>query len=374
MMPASRLRILHVVYNLIHGGTEGQCARTVLEMAKRGHFQRVAVTRREGCHVEAVERVAGCVFETGICKMLSLKTLRGVRGLARYVRRERIGVVHCWDADAAIFGGIAARLAGRPYITSRRDLGQIYPAWKLRLMRWADGGARAVVVNADAIRKKLVAAGLPAAKLFAVPNMLDVAEFDRLAAEPFPIESRLPAGRRMVMVSRFDPEKDFGVAVEAFGRLAPRHKDVSLVLAGDGRERGAVERRVHEMGLSDRVVFPGDITEVPSLLRLCHVGLLTPRANEGLSNSILEYMAAGLPVVATDCGGNGELVKDGKTGFLALARDAGAIAGAVEKLLLDPDKARAMGARGRRRAAERYRPDVVAGALERLYASVARGS
>lgn len=309
-------RILHVVYSLIRGGTEGQCARLVLALSARGHSQRVAVFRCEGFFLEPVEHACGPVYGTGIRRMASVETVCRIHDLKKKIRDEGIELVHCWDADAAIFGSIAARWAAVPYITSRRDLGQIYPWYKVWLMRRADLAARRVTVNAEIIRRKIEAEGVPTANITAVPNLLDVAEFDDLASRPFSRTASLPAGRLLVMVSRLDREKNVEVAIQALSILSIRYPDVHLVIAGDGPEKKGLLELSESLGLGRRVIFLGDVQEVPALLKGMEIGLLTPSSNEGLSNSILEYMAAGLPVAATDCGGNGELVKGGETGFL----------------------------------------------------------
>lgn len=358
-------RVLHVVYDLIRGGSEGQCARVAMAL---GH--RVAVTQRNGFFLEAVERACGPAFETGIRHMASLDTLRRVRRLAGFIRRERFDLVHCWDADAAIFGSAAARWAGVPCITSHRDLGQIYPARKLRLMTWADRSAAAVVVNAEAIRQGLVAGGFPEAKVRVVRNLVDLAAFDALASKPFPRRAELPSGRLIGMVARLDPEKDVGTLIRAMARLVSSYRDLFLVIAGDGPERPKLEALLRQQGVDARVVFLGDVNDVPSLLAHLEIGVLVPSANEGLSNSILEYMAAGLPVIATDCGGNRELVDDASTGFILPPGDDAALAAALMRLLDNSALAKEMGARGRRRVESDFAQSAVLARWVELYESV----
>lgn len=347
--------VLHLVYNLIRGGTEGQCARVAMEMHRRGYPHRVAVFRREGFFLEAVERACGPVFGVGIRRMARLETWKELRRLARYLRTHQFHLAHCWDADAAIFGSLAARMARVPFVTSRRDLGEIYPGYKLWLMSRADRRAAAVVVNADAIREKLLARGLPAQRVVKIPNLLDLNEFDELSRQPFSGRERLPHGRLVGYVTRLDPEKDVGTAIRAVFRLGLEFPDVYLVVAGSGPEREALERLAGELaaasgkpGLRNRVVFLGEVTDVPAFLRHIEIGVLTPSRNEGLSNAILEYMAASKPVVATDCGGNREVVQEGVTGRLVPPRNFEAVAASLRELLRNPDLGARCGAEGRR--------------------------
>lgn len=362
--------VLHLVWNLIRGGTEGQCARTALALAKEGWTQRVGVLRREGYFLDAIERACRPVFELEIQHLLRPKTVAEVQRLARFIRGQKIALVHAWDADAAIFGAAAATLARVPLITSRRDLGEIYAPRKLLLMRMADWRARAVVVNAQAIAEAPACKHIPREKIRRIPNLLDLEEFDQRANKPQQPVPVLPPGRRVAMVARLDPEKDAGTLLRAVPRVAEVHPDVRFVIVGDGRERAALEATAANLNISSRIVFAGECNEVPALLAQCEIGTLVPNSNEGLSNTVLEYMAAGLPVVATDCGGNRELVEEGRTGFIVRPGDASALADRLIALLSDKTTARAYGAAGRAATEKKYRPSIIAAQFASLYREV----
>jgi glycosyltransferase involved in cell wall biosynthesis len=324
------------------------------------------VSRREGFFLEAVEKACGPVFEMNVRHMMGFDTLREVQRLARHLRDDHIELVHAWDADAAIFGSWAARLAGVPFITSRRDMGQIYSRHKAMLMRQADRGARAIVTNADAIRKRLLRGRKLADKVHVIPNILDVDEFDRIAAKKWASAKWLPPGRRVVMVSRLDAEKDGATFLRAAARVET--PDAVFLVVGDGMERHALNELSRSLELGGRLSFLGNVQDVPALLRECHVGVLVPKKNEGLSNSILEYMAAGLPVVATDCGGNREVVEHGVTGHIVPCGEAAAVANAIDAILQNGTHRRARAAR--RRVEARHRPDVVVARFAQLYRDV----
>ena len=309
-------KVVHLVYDLIRGGTEGQCARVAMGLARQGLSHRVAVFHRRGYFVEAVEAACGPVREVAIRHLARPSTVREVARLARWLREEQVDILHAWDADAAIFGQFAAQLAGVKFVASRRDLGQIYPWHKMVLMRRADRTAVRVVANAEAVRTHFIAQGVPAGKIEVLPNLMDLEDLDAQALRPFSQAGRLPPGRRLAVVNRLDPEKNTGLLIEALARVRKTMPDAVLVVAGDGREKSALQSKAAALGVGEAVCFLGEITEVPALLRLCEAGALVPNRNEGLSNTILEYMAAGLPVLATDCGGNRELVRDGETGRL----------------------------------------------------------
>jgi glycosyltransferase involved in cell wall biosynthesis len=240
------------------------------------------------------------------------------------------------------------------------------------MMRRADRAAAAVVVNAKAIREVAIAQGVAGEKICTIPNLLDLVEFDELSARDAGWESRLPVGPRVVMVSRLDLEKDAGTLIQAAAHAAEQRRDVSFVLAGDGPDLPALRSLAAQLGIGRQVMFLGDVKDVPSLLRSCQVGALLPKANEGLSNSILEYMAARLPVVASDCGGNRELVSDGDTGFIVPVGNADAAAKALMQILEDPARAQSMGCAGRDVVKQHHVPDVVVDQYADLYRTVDR--
>jgi glycosyltransferase involved in cell wall biosynthesis len=367
-----RPSVVSLVWNLIRGGTEGQCARVAMGLAARGAKHRVAVFRREGFFLDAVEAACGPVFHLDIRRLLASATLAHTRRFSMWLRDTGVDILHTWDADAAIFGSLAARWAGIPLITSRRDLGEIYPRHKVWLLHRADRAAAAVVANAGAIADRFSDGGLPRGKVRVIGNILDLEEFDQLAIAAPP--RTLPSGRLVGLVARLDPEKDVASFVRAAGRVLAECPDVQAVIAGDGPERGALERAAVDTGFSDRIHFLGDIPWVPALVRRLAVGVLTPIRNEGLSNTLLEYMAAGIPFVATDCGGNRELSDAGRCGRIVAAGDADALARALIELLSRPDEGASMGRSGRCRIELQHRPSTVCEAFAELYRDVLRAA
>lgn len=362
--------VLHLVWNLIRGGTEGQCARTALALAGQGWTQRIGVMRREGFFLDDIERACRPVFVLEIEHLLRPRTFGEVRRLARFIRGQNISLIHAWDADAAIFGAAASVLARVSLITSRRDLGEIYAPRKLALMRLADRRARAVVVNAKAIADAAACGHIRRDKLRIIPNILDAAEFDQRAQTPvYPVPA-LPEGRRIAMVARLDPEKDVGTLLRAIPDVAKPHPSAHFIIVGDGRERSALESLARQLAISDNVTFVGECNAVPALLARCEIGVLVPSRNEGLSNTILEYMAAGLPVVATDCGGNRELVEEGETGHIIRVGDSIALADKINILLNDPLTAKRYGRQGRALVESNHQPTAIADQFAALYSKV----
>lgn len=366
-MPSESPRVLHVVWNLIRGGTEGQCARVAMELARRGGAHHVAVFRREGFFLAPVEQTCGPVMQVGIPGLFTPAVSRAIGNWADRIREGRYDLLHTWDADAAIFGQFAAQRAGIPLITSRRDLGQIYPWYKRALLRRADARAVAVVANATAIVDHFAKREPARGKFRVIPNILDLPEFDALSARPLPFPLRWNADETVVMVARLDAEKDHATFLRAAARVLARRPGAEFLLAGDGVERANLERTANALGISSRVYFLGDVTDVPALLRHAAIGALTPSRNEGLSNTILEYMAARMPVVATECGGNRELVDPPRGGCVVRPGDDEGLSNELIRLLENPSRRKEMGAHNRARVEKNHQPAAVADQFAALY-------
>jgi glycosyltransferase involved in cell wall biosynthesis len=144
-------------------------------------------------------------------------------------------------------------------------------------------------------------------------------------------------------------------------------------VAGEGEDRPVLEQTIREKQLTDRFSLPGALPDIPAFLAGLDVAVLPSRA-EGMSNALLEYMAAGRAIVATAVGGNRELVRDGVHGLLVPAGDAGALARAVGRLLDDSDLPRRLGAAARRRAQECYSRGAMVRRFEELYLDLFRAA
>lgn len=200
-----------------------------------------------------------------------------------------------------------------------------------------------------------------------IPNGLETERF----ASAAPAED-LPAGRRILWVNRLDPQKGFPVALRAFVRLAAEFPDLSLVVAGDGRDREAIAMLSSEEAA--RVVMLGTVSHdrVPAYHAACEVLVSPALGQESFGIVLVEAMAAGLPVVASDIPGYREVVRDGTEGLLVPPGDPGALADAVRWILADPDLAARFGKAGRERAAA-FSWDRVVPRLEAVYERAARG-
>ena len=336
------MKVLSLVYDLIGGGTEGQCARVAMAHAQQGVEHQVAVMRRKGFFLQAVEEHCGPVYHFDIQKMISLDTTQKIKALAKYLVDEQIDLLHGWDMDAAIFGYPAARRAGIPFLASRRNMADMLPPHKSFMLKRIDRAAAGVVVNAEAIQNRIASWGCPEGNIHVIPNILDIEDFDlkftiREKTEPPTIG----------LVCRLEPEKDVPCFLRAAAQLMKTHPAVQFEIVGEGSESASLEHMANDLGLAGHLRWLGAQDNVPEILAHWSVGALVPSKNEGLSNAILEYFAASIPCVATDNGGNRELIEKSGAGAVIPVGDADKLAQVWASWLDDNSATSSLGELGR---------------------------
>lgn len=273
--------------------------------------------------------------------------LRAPVVIARAVRQLRAsgaGVVMTNGYSAEIVGRIAARLAGVPVIQWKHNIGHLgrfglRDRWTERLLRPLR--ARVLAVSHAQVDYLTGFLKIPRSRIGCVRNVLEPS----FAVPSGGSRTGVPV---VICVAGFRPEKDHATLLHAFRAVVDTRRAV-LRLVGDGPERPAAEALARSLGLSDSVEFLGNRSDVESLLADADVFVLASYAVENLPFAVLEAMAAGLPVVATDVGALAELVVDGVTGALVPPRSATALGAALTDLLADPSRAAALGLAGRAR-------------------------
>lgn len=211
------------------------------------------------------------------------------------------------------------------------------------------------------IAANLAARGIPADRILLLPNAVDLGRFRADATQKEETD-----GTRFVFVGRVVAEKGLPQLIEAFSRIAPLHPGAVLDVVGDGPLLPALQRQVKAMGIHDAVNFLGHSDNVVAILQQADYGVLTSRI-EGLSNTLLEYMASGLPVVASRISGNEDFVKHGSNGWLYDAGDVDALTECLRQAAgQGPLERAALGREARQAVAQRAALDLV---LDRLLAA-----
>jgi PEP-CTERM/exosortase A-associated glycosyltransferase len=230
-------------------------------------------------------------------------------------------------------------------------------SWKYRLVRsletWVCRKSDHVIVICDGLRKDLIQRGIRPEKISTVPNGIDIEEFpDCPPDQELKKKLYLQGNSVIAFLGSFYRYEGLDLAVDAFARLAQKHKNWILLLVGGGEMESSLKEKAHSLGLGDRILFPGRIPHdrIPGVYALSDI-LVYPRHSMRLTDTVtplkpLEAMAMRKAVVASDVGGHRELIEDGVTGVLFPAGKADALADSVEKLLTDDATRRAIAQRG----------------------------
>ena len=283
--------------------------------------------------------------------------------LGRHLRERRMDIAHAFDFYSNLTLLPAARLARIPVVIgSQRQLGDLLTPSQSRaqtmMFHWCD----AVVCNSSAAAKRLVEEGLPEDKIKVIWNGLGPEAFATTA----PALPRRPGGLRVGMIARMNSSaKNHSLLLRAAARLQGKLQNIEFVMVGDGPLRPRLEQETASLGLQDRVHFLGDRRDVPAILASLDLTVL-PSDSESLSNSIIESMAAGVPVVASEVGGNPELLTR-ERGKLVPAGEETNLAEAMGALLQNEALRTQMGQNCRRFALENFTIEKMRSEHEQLY-------
>jgi L-malate glycosyltransferase len=356
------------------GGTETQA----VELARRLDPKRYALTigclRREGPLLEHLKDAPVEIMEVDLGGGIdSPSGLLRIVKLALFLRKQRFQILHAHDLWSNIVGMAAAILARTPVsITSQRDLSHDawYGTYRRKVLRFLQRRSSLILTNAKAIRDGLIQHDhLPPDKVCVIYNGVDLDRFH----VPADREHNFPGstGNKLIVLvgNMITDVKGHEVLISAAPEVVQAHPTTKFVLVGEGSKRTEFEQQVKELGLQANFLFLGRRGDVPAILACCDIAVL-PSLAEGLPNAVLEYLAAGLPVVASALGGNLEIIQDGVTGLLVPPQDSQALAAALTKLLSDNDLALGIARAGREYVHQNFSFDRLVADMDQLYAKL----
>ncbi len=346
--------ICQLLHSLTVGGAEVLAAQLARRLSDQYRFVFACLDhlgtlgeelRREGFEVAVIERRPG--IDLGCMKRL-----------ARFWRGQGVDLVHAHQYTPFFYALGARKWRSHPRLLFTEH-GRWYPDYPRRkrilfnrlMLRHSDR----VVGVGEAVRRALIDnEGIPAARAGVIYNGVDVVEFDGVAAQRESVRRELGIGDDdlvVIQVARLDHLKDHATAIRTLARVARQRDDVRLLVVGEGPEQEMIEAEVRAQRLRQRVQLVGLRSDVGRLLGASDLFLLSS-ISEGIPVTLIEAMAARLPVVSTKVGGVGEIVLPGETGLLAAPGDDAVLAEAVLRLAGDAGLRASMGEAGRRRACE----------------------
>jgi L-malate glycosyltransferase len=342
---AGKARILFLIDEIggiAEGGTERQVLQLIELATQLGYEPQLAVLRGTEW---LTEEQAGCpIYCAGVKSLLRPAGWLACAKLVRWMRGQRISLVQTFFVECNIFGPWLGRLAGVPVVVgSRRNLNQWHgrsawmEPWILLLQRLTNVSADCVIANSLVVAEEIFKTEkLPHRKMHVAYNGIDLAKFSRLDQLRDQARQMLGIGPEEIVVgniSGFREVKGIPQFVDAACIVLEKEPRMRFLAVGDGTEYSLVVERIRQYGLEDRFHLAGQQTDVLPYLAAMDIGVLSSLA-EGFSNSLLEYMASGLPAVATEVGGNREALEG--AGILVPPDDAKALADAILELRSEP--------------------------------------
>jgi glycosyltransferase involved in cell wall biosynthesis len=288
------------------------------------------------------------------------------------MRRHGTKVAELYFVEGHFLGAIAARLARVPLVLSwRRDLAYQYGIKEKWMARIANPLVTRVLANSVAVRDAIShIEGIPQNRFDVIYNGINLDNFDRQAKHLTNNEFQEFSKEKLVvtLLANLRPIKNIRCFLKAARTVAEEREDVVFLILGSGEEEIALKKYADELEINDQIYWAGSVSEPAPYLKQSRVGCLSSDS-EGLPNAVVEYMAAGLPVVATAVGGIPEVLVDGETGFLVDKGDADSLARHIIDLLNNPERRATMGAAGRQRVEQHFSLDTQMQALKQLYRS-----
>ena len=301
-----------------------------------------------------------------------LTALRAALDFRRFLRQQKIQIVQTFFESSDLWAGLVTRTMSKAKLVwSRRDMGILRASKHRVAYRLMAGAPDAVFAVSEQVRQHCIEVDrIDPARIQTIYNGLNLADWNT-ASRP----AKVPGEVLVTTVGNIRSVKGHDVFIKAAASIVLQFPKVSFSIAGDVLEPAyfaELQTLVRDLNLSGRFHFSGGVTSLREHLSAADIFVL-PSRSEGFSNAIIEAMAASLPVVATNVGGNAEAVQEGVSGLLVPSEDPAALAAAITRLLSDPSLAMKMGAAGKQLAAEKFTTEAMMNRITRAYANLLSG-
>ena len=363
MNESRKLRVLHTESSCGWGGQEIRILTEMEGMIGRGYDLQLLCPSESTIYEVAKKRDLPV---TAI--PIARKNVRGLLSLRNWLKRNRVDVVITHSSTDSWLTAVACQtMFHAPPVIRLRHVSAAVP--NNLPTRWLyQRACKYIVTTGTCIREQLIKEnGFAAHRITSIPTGLDLQKFspgDREAARK---ELGLPVSKHLVgIIATLRSWKGHAHLIEAFSRLIKRHKNLHLLIVGEGPVREPLETLVEELNLKQEVTFAGNQENTVPWFRSIDTFVLPSYANEGVPQALMQAMSCGLPVIGGAVGGLPETIEDGKTGLLFPPKDVPALVDAIEKLLENPEFAKQMGDAAARVAREKFGIDLMLDKMEQV--------
>jgi glycosyltransferase involved in cell wall biosynthesis len=364
-MADARLHIAHTEASCGWGGQEIRILTEAEGMRQRGHRVVLLCPKHAPIHAAALKRAIPVV-----ALPIERQDWRGFRALRHWLRQHpEIDIVNTHSSTDSWLVAIACATLRRPpvIVRTRHVSTTVHNNWPTRWLY--QRATRHIVTTGEALKQQLVRDnGFEATRITSVPTGIDLERYrpqDKPAART--ALGLAASGHYLGIVATLRNWKGHVYLLEAFAELAPKFPDWRLLMVGDGPQRHNLERLVETLQLRERVLMPGNRDDVPLWLNSMDLFVLPSYGEEGVSQSVMQAMACGLPVVSTTVGAIAEAVTHEQTGLLVAPRDVAGLKAAIARLMQEPALRANFGAAGRARAQERFGVERMREAMESVF-------
>ena len=368
----NKLSVFHLVEDLKTGGAERVIADIVEGLDRKRFEARVWCLARGG---ETADELLEKGVEVRILGIWSYHNPLNIIRLSRLLKKEKPDIVHTHGYFASVIGRLAAKKAGLPIIiTHVHSTYWEYKKRHLLIERYLSRCTHRIICCSEAVKNFVTGhEKIKEDKTVVIYNGVDEERFLPVQ-DAWPPRARLGIDRESPVVgtvSSLTPHKGQKYLIQAAAKIREKYPATRFLIVGDGPLRRSLEEQALELSLQSSLIFTGARRDIPDLLSLMDIFVLPSSSREGLGIAIIEAMAMEKPTVATDIGGIPEVVQDGETGLLVRPGDSAALAKAIIELIDNPDRAKAMGKKGRNRFAQKFTRKTMLSKIEDLYLGLA---
>ncbi|WP_373652600.1 glycosyltransferase [Schlesneria sp. DSM 10557] len=359
------VRIAFCITDLDRGGAERALVQLACHLDRTHWEPHVICLGPRGVLVDELEAAGITVVCLGARGLGSTPCV--LWQLVKELRRFKPAIVQTFLFHANILGRIAARIAGIQIVVSGVRVAERRNRWHGWIDRWTNFLVQTnVCVSRGVAEFSATQGGLSPRKLVVIPNAVEADKFKGIPAADL-TKLGIPASSRVcISVGRLECQKGFDVLVDAISRIKPLPADVYFLIVGDGPDADRLGQQVERLGLERQIRFLGRRDDVPELLAASQLFILSSRW-EGMPNVVLEAMAAGLPVVATEVEGIAELIQDSVNGVTVRPGEAPPLAAAIESCLARPEFLASAGFESQHMIQKRFTPSVAVSSYAQIY-------